>query len=40
MPEVERVQILVDGAWPVTIAGHVVLDAPLEPNYDLVRFAK
>ncbi len=40
LPEVERVQILVDGAWPVTIAGHVVLDTPLEPNYDLVRFAK
>ncbi|MGE5587107.1 MAG: N-acetylmuramoyl-L-alanine amidase [Clostridia bacterium] len=40
LPEVERVQILVEGAWPVTIAGHVVLDTPLEPNYDLVRFAK
>jgi len=40
LPEVERVQILVEGAWPVTIAGHVILDAPVSPNYDLVRFAK
>ncbi len=38
--EVERVQILIEGAEPVTIAGHVVLDTPLEPNFDLVRFAK
>jgi N-acetylmuramoyl-L-alanine amidase len=38
LPEVERVQITIEGAWPVTIAGHVVLDAPLEPDYGLVRF--
>ncbi|MDI7247382.1 MAG: N-acetylmuramoyl-L-alanine amidase [Bacillota bacterium] len=40
LPEVERVQILVEGASAVTIAGHVILDEPLEPNFDLVRFAK
>lgn len=40
LPGVERVQILVEGASAVTIAGHVILDAPLEPNFDLVRFAR
>lgn len=40
LPEVDRVQILVEGAGPVTIAGHILLDIPFEPNYGIVEFAK
>ncbi|MEW5865830.1 MAG: N-acetylmuramoyl-L-alanine amidase [Bacillota bacterium] len=40
LPEVDRVHILVEGAEPVTIAGHILLDAPLEPNFSIVEFAK
>jgi hypothetical protein len=37
LPSIRRVQILIDGREADTLAGHVDLRRPLEPNLALVR---
>ena len=39
LPSIRRVQILIDGREADTLAGHVDLRRPLEPNLSLVREA-
>jgi N-acetylmuramoyl-L-alanine amidase len=40
IPGVKGVRILIEGAIPATIAGHIILDEPLPPNYDIVEFGQ
>ena len=35
---IKEVRILVEGAQPSTIAGHIILDEPLTPNFDIIEF--
>jgi len=37
LPTIQRVQILIDGREADTLAGHVDLRRPLEPDQSLVR---
>lgn len=38
VPGIKEVQILIEGLVSSTIAGHIILDEPLSPNFDIIEF--
>ena len=38
VPGIKEVQILIEGLVSCTIAGHIILDEPLSPNFDIIEF--
>lgn len=38
IPGIKQVQILIEGLPSSTIAGHIILDEPLSPNFDIIEF--
>ncbi|NLB73032.1 MAG: N-acetylmuramoyl-L-alanine amidase [Firmicutes bacterium] len=40
VPGIKEVQILIEGLVSSTIAGHIILDKPLSPNFDIIEFGQ